>query len=143
MEDSYHLGIKGLIRNSSGEILLLKVNPNKLKPGNNDYWDLPGGRVQKDSTVAQTLEREVQEETGISGIFNVKEVGMVLSKIRIPIDDGSVGLILGIYSCEIPDGSKITISDEHLDSQWFSPKKAGELLAIKYPEHFCELIAKL
>lgn len=143
MEDVYHLGIKGLIRNAAGEILLLKVNPNKLKPGQNDYWDLPGGRVQKDSTVAQTLQREIQEETGIDSISNIQEVGMVLSNIRIPVDEDSVGLILGIYSCEIPNEAEIEISDEHLEFKWFSPKQASELLKIKYPQHFCEIVAKL
>lgn len=140
-EDSFHLGIKGLIRNNNGKILLLQVNPAVMD--GKDYWDLPGGRVEKGHTVLDTLQREITEETGITGVENPKEVGMVLSNIRIPVGDDSVGLILGIYECTIAPGSTITLSDEHIASEWFEPKKAAELLAVKYPAHFCELIAGL
>ncbi len=46
-EDIFHLGIKALIRNSEDMILLLQVNPKALDGPKRDYWDLPGGRVQK------------------------------------------------------------------------------------------------
>lgn len=42
-EDIFHLGIKALIRNNDGKILLLQVNPQKLRGKQTDYWDLPGG----------------------------------------------------------------------------------------------------
>ena len=46
-EDAYHLGVKALVRDADGKILLLKVNPAELKGAkNSNYWDLPGGRVQ-------------------------------------------------------------------------------------------------
>lgn len=69
MEDTFHLGIKAVITNDSGKILLLKVNPDQLK-GNVDepYWDLPGGRVQKGHSAEETLRHEVFEETGIEDI---------------------------------------------------------------------------
>lgn len=142
-EELFHLGIKGLIRNNEGKILLLKVNPAMLQ-GRGNYWDLPGGRVQKGQDVEETLRREIEEDTGIGKLEVVKEVGMVLSNIRIPIKEGdSVGLILGIYECPQMDGSEITLSDEHVAYDWFEPKIAAELLAVKYPKHFCELVANL
>lgn len=139
-EDSFHLGIKALIRNNKGDILLLQVNPAQLNGDNKTYWDLPGGRVQKGDSVTDTLKREVAEETGIHDIGTTKEVGMVIANIRIPIGNDTVGLILGIYECEVADASSITISDEHIAYDWFAPKEAAKLLAIKYPKHFCELI---
>jgi hypothetical protein len=46
-EDFFHLGIKALIKNADGKILLLKVNTAKLKDFHGEpYWDIPGGRVQ-------------------------------------------------------------------------------------------------
>ncbi len=141
-EDTFHLGIKALMRNAEGKILLLKVNPKKLHGEHRDYWDLPGGRIQKGQTVLETLRREVAEETGITTIDAVKEVGMVLSNIRIPLGDDTVGLILGVYECEAV-GSDIVLSDEHIAYDWFAPAKAAELLTIKYPKHFCELVAGL
>src|SRR5690606_4909053 len=86
-EDSFHLGIKALIRNDEGSVLLLRVNPAKLNGEHRDYWDLPGGRVQKGDDVIDTLKREVAEETGITDLKSTKEVGMVLANIRIPVGD--------------------------------------------------------
>lgn len=64
-EDSFHLGIKALIRNSDGKALLLKVNKEQLKGYSGEaYWDIAGGRIHKNSTVEETLRREVEEETG-------------------------------------------------------------------------------
>ncbi|HEV2403361.1 MAG TPA: NUDIX domain-containing protein [Candidatus Saccharimonadales bacterium] len=51
IEDIFHLGVKALLKNDKGEILLLQVNPAKLNGKRTDYWDLPGGRVQKGQTV--------------------------------------------------------------------------------------------
>lgn len=142
-EDVFHLGIKGVLRNSSGKLLLLRVNPVKLR-SKGDYWDLPGGRVQKNQPVIDTLKREIAEETGLTEITDIKELGMVLSNLRIPLGGAdSVGLILGVYECKARDVDAIVLSDEHTEYRWFTPKEAGELLAVKYPQHFCELIARL
>ena len=40
-EDTFHLGIKALIRNPAGEILLLQVNPAKMNGEQKDYWGYP------------------------------------------------------------------------------------------------------
>lgn len=143
-EDTFHLGIKALIRNSEGKILLLQVNPAQLRNENRSYWDLPGGRVQKSRTVLDTLKREVAEETGITDIHTIKNIGMVLSNIRIPLSEHeSVGLILGVYSCKAADTKSIILSSEHAAHGWFAPKEAANVLAVKYPEHFCRLITEL
>lgn len=125
------------------KFLLLKVNPASLKGSQTDYWDLPGGRVQKGDDVPDTLRREVEEEIGVTSISNVTQVGMVLSNIRIPIGDESVGLILGFFACSIPESNDIILSSEHIDFGWFSAVEAARMLAIKYPQDFCETIAKL
>jgi len=143
-EDVFHLGIKALIRNKKGEILLLQVNPAKLHGEHKDYWDLPGGRVQKGDSIEDTLKREVVEETGISRITDIQPVTMMLSNIRIPIGNAdTVGLILSVYSCAIPDNLPILLSDEHIAYKWFTPSRAAELLQVKYPVEFCRAVATL
>jgi 8-oxo-dGTP pyrophosphatase MutT (NUDIX family) len=148
-EDVFHLGIKGLIRNQAGKIMLLQVNPEHLKDhghladADKQYWDLPGGRVEKGSTVTETLQREIAEETGITDISNIQPIGMVLSNIRIPVGEENFGLILGVYSCTIPPDASVTISHEHLAVEWVEPAEAAKRLMIKYPPEFCDLIAKL
>jgi len=107
-EDIFHLGIKALIRNQTGEVLLMQVNPAKLNGTRKDYWDLPGGRIQKGDSVEDTLKREVLEETGIVEITNIQPVGMALSNLRIPMgNDESVGLILSVYVCTVPSNTSI------------------------------------
>lgn len=144
MEDIFHLGIKALLRNEEGRVLLLKVNPKKLRGEQRDYWDLPGGRIQKGDSVLDTLRREVEEEIGVTSLGEAAEVGMVLSNIRIPLsDETSAGLILGVYACEMPKGANITLSDEHTAYDWFTPKEAAELLRVKYPGSFCDTISRI
>lgn len=143
VEDTFHLGVKALIRNEQGDILLLQVNSARLNDDKNEYWDLPGGRVQRGHTVLDTLRREVEEETGVKEIDGTRQIGMVLSNIRIPVGDESVGLILSIYECNIPKDIPITISDEHLGYKWFSPAHAAHLLGVKYPVEFCEQVERL
>jgi len=145
MEDIFHLGIKAIIRNSEGRILLLKVNPKKLKKYSGEpYWDIPGGRIHKNSNIEDTLKREVREETGITSISSFSPFTMVLSNnVRIPVGADTVGLILSSYICNVGDIKSITISDEHIDFGWFSPKETGELLAIKYPKEFVDKLSEL
>lgn len=143
-EDNFHLGIKAIIRNKEGKILLLKVNTEQLTGYDGEaYWDIPGGRIHKDSTVEETLLREVEEETGITSIKKSIPFKMVLSNIRIPIDQSSVGLILSSYICDIEDFNSIELSKEHIDYDWFSPKEAMKLLSFKYPSEFVNKLSEL
>lgn len=142
-EDTYHLGVKAIIHNDKNEILLLKVNLAKLKGTNKEYWDIPGGRVMRGSTVEKTLLRELEEETGINKVNKITPFTMVLSNIRIPADKSDVGLILASYICEVDTNQKTDISDEHVEYRWFNPKQAAELLAVKYPPEFTKKLNDL
>src|SRR3989344_2015316 len=141
-EDLFQLGIKALIVNSEGHILLLKVNKEMLKGFSGDpYWDIPGGRIHRGSTIEETLKREVKEETGITNITSTTPLAMVLSNIRIPRDGSDTGLILSVYVCEVAEPVHIVLSEEHVLSEWFSPQEARELLKVKYPKEFTDKIA--
>ncbi|MGH7157611.1 MAG: NUDIX domain-containing protein [Candidatus Saccharimonadales bacterium] len=146
-EDLFHLGVKALITNGQGELLLLKVNPAELSGSNkqtSDYWDLAGGRINRGASVEETLAREVEEELGASDLTVIRPVGMVLSNIRIPLKDGSdVGLVLSVYECKLPEENAFILSREHLAHQWFTPPEAAKRLQIKYPKEFCKLVAAL
>lgn len=141
-EDLFQLGVKALIVNSEGHILLLKVNKETLKGFSGDpYWDIPGGRIHRGSTIEETLAREVEEETGIANITSRTPLAMVLSNIRIPWNDSDTGLILSVYVCEIHEPAEIVLSNEHTEFRWVEPKEASALLRIKYPKEFTDAIA--
>jgi 8-oxo-dGTP pyrophosphatase MutT (NUDIX family) len=110
-EKNYHLGIKALIQNSDGKILILR------RTGHN-FWDVPGGRVQTGEQALETLVREVMEETGLSDLRDIKPQAMTLTPITIQVTDGtSAGLILWYHSCTVVD-PVIALSEEHCEYQW-------------------------
>lgn len=114
MEQNYYLGIKGIIKNAAGMILLLKH-----KKG---YWDFPGGRVNRGETPEQTLLREVEEETGLTGLRDIKAQLMVLSPIQIKSSDQQIyGLIFWYHTCTQRQNVPIRLSDEHTDYRWATP----------------------
>lgn len=140
-EDNFHLGIKALIRNGRGEVLLLHVDPALVQ--GKEYWDIPGGRMQRGQSTEETLRREIEEETGVGDVKIGKHIGMVLSPIRLPFADGDVGLILGIYKCEISADANIIPADGMIEYAWLPPAEAAKRLSSKYPPEFCELVARL
>ena len=140
-EDVFHLGIKALIRNASGEVLMLQINPKMPASDRGSYWDLPGGRIQEGEAPLEALRREVAEETGITTIQSATHLGMALSNIRIPVSDRqSVGLVLSVYECTVSGLPPILISDEHITYSWLPAPEAAKLLEIKFPKELCKLI---
>lgn len=58
------VGVKALIRNSSGKYLLIHRSSKKY-PEINNLWDIPGGRINPGSPLIENLLREINEETGL------------------------------------------------------------------------------
>lgn len=137
----FHVGIKGLIFNKSGQLLLLKTIAWKDIPA---YWDLPGGRIEDNQTVEEALRREIKEEVGVNQISDASFVSSCISNIEIPVSDTEkVGLVLMAYKVTIPEESVITLSDEHTAYKWTDLAAAIELLQIKYPKEFTDGLAGL
>ena len=53
----------GVLIRSDGAFLLTSRPPGKAYAG---YWEFPGGKLELGETVMQALERELQEEIGIT-----------------------------------------------------------------------------
>jgi 8-oxo-dGTP pyrophosphatase MutT (NUDIX family) len=135
-EDCFHLGVKVLLCDNVGKVLLLE----KQHRIRGSYWDLPGGRLQKGETLMDTLRREVEEETGFRSLDQVFAVDMILTNIRIPTSVGEVGLILSIYRCNISASFAPRLSEEHTAFDWVSLSEAPQLLKDQYPASFLEKI---
>jgi len=141
-EQLFQIGIKGLIRDKQGKVLLLKV---PAWDGNPEYWDMPGGRMDPGETFVQTLRRELQEEIGVDYTGEPRQLGAVLSSVKITVGDARVSLVLVPYEVRLPDGIEIKLNpaDHHEGLDWFTPAEAAKLLAVKYTPDFCEMVAAL
>lgn len=140
-EQKFHVGVKALITNNDGQILLMHEDGSTHRKPMPNYWDLPGGRMQENEQVLDTLQREVKEETGIGTLSDVSFVTAVISNHRIPLADGTVvGLVLMVYKVLIPDDATITLSDEHIGYEWVSVAETKIRLMNKYPVEFTDAL---
>jgi len=141
-EQLFQIGIKGLIRDEQGRILLVKIPAWGENPG---HWDMPGGRMDPGETFVQTLRRELKEEIGVDYTGEPKHIATVLSIVTIPVGDTRVGLVLMAYEVNLPSGTTITLGEDQPEEafDWFAAAHAAPLLLCKYPPEFCDTISQL
>ncbi|MBX4201653.1 NUDIX hydrolase [Candidatus Saccharibacteria bacterium] len=139
-EKLFHVGVKGLVENEKGEVLVLSVEANRYNKFV-QHWDIPGGRIEYGGTIEGTLSREIDEETGIKTIESAKFFTSVISTHEFEIETGqTVGLVLMVYKVKVPEGSIVEISHEHTGYEWVNRKEAAKRLAQKYPPEFTSLL---
>ncbi len=54
--------VVGVLRNNSGQILIAKRQDHQFMAG---FWELPGGKIEGNENIEQTIIRELDEELGI------------------------------------------------------------------------------
>jgi len=134
----FQVGIKALITNSDGYVLLLNAHAFKE---NAAHWDLPGGRIEDKQSPEDALCREIEEETGITEVDDIEFFSACISNFELDFDDvGKVGLVLMAYTVHIPENSTIVISDEHSEYEWVSRAEAADRLTYKYPKDFTDAL---
>lgn len=65
----FRISIKCLIRDSKGNVLVVKEN-------NRTWWDLPGGGMDHEESIEQAVRRELIEEVSLKGDFTYKTIAM-------------------------------------------------------------------
>ena len=138
----FFVGVKALITNAEGNILVMKRVPNKPEEKWRPFWDIPGGRIQDDG-IKETLIREVEEELGVSNLEIGDLYDVAISNFDIEESKEPLGLFFVIYRCKIPKNSKLKLSEEHSEYKWASPDDAKRLLAFMLPEPLLEKIVRL
>lgn len=124
----FNVGVKGVIKRDDGAVLLLKKNK-----GEKSFWEVPGGRIDDDETIEQTLTREFDEE--LPGTKDVA-IKRVLIAHRLPFDIGEdLGLLLMYFEVSAKLPEPIELSEEHTDYQWVKsteelPLDGGTLKAL-------------
>jgi 8-oxo-dGTP pyrophosphatase MutT (NUDIX family) len=101
--------------------------------------ELPGGRIQKNSSIEETLKREVFEESGLT-VVKFLPIDMLKTDIRLKIETENYGLILGFYLCEVENADKVVLSEEHIEYEWMSIDRVAEIFKEKFPNTLVEKI---
>ena len=85
------LGVRGIVRDDDGRVLLVR---HTYLPG----WYLPGGGVDPGETIAEALDREIREETGVATVGEPRLVALYLNRrtsrrdhVALLVFDASVG----------------------------------------------------
>ena len=108
------VAVSGLIRHPDGKILLIR-SPRR-------GWEFPGGQVEEGENLIEALQREIQEETGITALIG-QLVG-IYSNIKSPTK-----LMFGFLGDHIR--GELTTSDESLETEWVARDSA--LQRISHP----------
>lgn len=119
------LTIKAVVLNRKKEVLILKrAKDVKWNPGN---YDLPGGHVENEELIADSIKREIKEETGLDAVF-----GDIIDVVEFPegsqqFKDDKRGIRCICYS----DSDEVTLSDEHETYEWVPLGKVHEKFSEK------------
>lgn len=124
----FNVGIKGVVTRKDGAVLLLRKNQE------NPFWEVPGGRIDQDESIEQTLERELHEE--LPGCTNL-HIKRIVCAHRLPHDIAKdVSLMLIYYQVTVDLPEPIVISEEHSEYRWITsldelPLDGGTYKALK------------
>ena len=117
MKPAYGLTVRGIIKNSDDEILIVKRHPkSRTDP---EMWELPGGKVEKAEHFADALIREIKEETNLDC-----EVGDFCEAVQNDyVHKRTVQLIM--YLVDV--SGDVKISEVHTDWMWANLDKIETL----------------
>lgn len=132
-EQLFQIGVKALVRNSAGEILL---TGHQSPDGTSWRYDLPGGRMDVGETFTDTLQRELREELGLYNFEQGDLIGITQARTSILVGDVHIPLVLVVYGVGIDPNAKLKAGGGEAVFEWLPPPQAYKLMASKYPQSF-------
>lgn len=119
-EGRFTFAVAAVIENNKGEILLIKRSPDNF-PGN--IWDDVGGRVEQFEDPFDALQREIEEETGITDFDIIKAIDV----FHWYQDEKYRDMIGVAFWCKTKT-NRIILSEEHSEYKWISPEEALKIV---------------
>ncbi len=116
---NHALAVKGIIVHNDMFLAMKRPMNAPHKPGS---WDIPGGRLAEGENPKLGLQREIQEETGLT------------TEVQKPLDvnfftrDDDQQITMIIFWCTAKT-TDVTLSEEHTELQWLSTKTLHQELA--------------
>ena len=124
------VSVVAVIRNEEGKILVLKRRGDEVAyPG---MYTFPGGKMEDNQTVEETLAEEVMEETGL-----VLKPGKVLLKDKAFLrPDGQTAKSFS-YLCEVERTEPVQIDkNDFTDYKWVSVEELKDIPHVGIEEEF-------
>ena len=118
------LTIKGVVVNAKNEFLVLRrAKSSKFSGGR---YDLPGGHIEGNESLKDSVVREIKEETGLDVRF-----GEIIDVVEFPEDsqqfkDEKRGIRC---ICYVEGDPEVELSFEHDEFKWVSFEKAAEVFS--------------
>ena len=114
------VAVVAVIRNEDGKYLVLKRGDHEIAyPG---QYTFPGGKIEGNDTVEETLIREADEEAKIQ----LKPGKILLKDKSFLRPDGKTAKFFS-YLCEAEDHSKVEISEDFTDFKWVTLEELKQL----------------
>ncbi|WJY39742.1 NUDIX domain-containing protein [Streptomyces sp. P9-2B-2] len=112
--------VTAVVRDEDGRLLLIHKT-------DNDLWALPGGGHDVGESIAETVVREVEEETGFT--VDVDGISGLYTDPRhvMAYDDGEVRQQFSICFRAHLTGGSLRTSDESKEVRWVSPADLDRL----------------
>lgn len=117
------VGVKAIIRNKDGALLLLRRNNVLSTDSEETSWDIPGGRINPDESLEYALRREMREEIGC----DISVSPRLIAAQDIFVDTKNLHVVRLIYAIEVDTTLIITLSNEHGAYQWVEPDTLASL----------------
>lgn len=111
-EDQFKISVHAVILNDKQEVLQIKATYADLR------WGLPGGCIEPGETIHEALLRECREELSCDVVIECL-TGVYYHK--------AYNSHVFIFRCNIPKDSKIILSAEHSEYQYFSVDKLSSV----------------
>ncbi len=111
----------------NGKVLTLRESPQYVDGSNKGKYDVVGGRVTPGEKYDESLQREVQEETGIK----IKIGQPFFVNESWPVVRGEQWQIVRIFFKCTTTSDKVILSEDHDDFQWIDPLKYKDSKMIK------------
>jgi 8-oxo-dGTP diphosphatase len=105
------VAVVAVIRNSEGKYLILKRHPGEIAYPN--MYTFPGGKVEGNDSIEETLVKEVEEEIGL-----ILKPGKILLKDKTFIRPDDQTAKVWSYLCEVVSDLPIKLSSDFTDYKW-------------------------
>lgn len=116
---NFHLGVKVIVVNTAGQILILRRSEKCSRPHG---WDLSGGGVDENENPAEAAIREVKEEAGL----DIIDPRPIATHNFAEKEGGPKNIVIIGYWAK-SQSDEVVLSWEHEAYQWLTPKDGLEL----------------